>query len=259
MRMRVLEQDRKAQDESLSPHTFAFLGLLCCFGVVIQISIDRLEEEGKKINKEAASRQDSFPTVQATRRELLAERILKLLLRPLITQQDVYTAFNTDAPFSISWNDVSYLCDVVGLVKGAEVDLAIEIQRYRSFSFLRSSLSSKYIHVYEVWTCLRYLYSSQENKGIHSRCIPLFCSLFPRLLPAPSFLSSLHVFFGSSFSFFQVLDIVKDDDMVLYLRAPIKGILLLRMQTSVFACVEREKLKREIGCVVPDSYRWISL
>ncbi|PHJ25563.1 protein serine threonine phosphatase [Cystoisospora suis] len=81
--------------------------------LVRRISIDRLEEEGKKINKEAASRQDSFPTVQATRRELLAERILKLLLRPLITQQDVYTAFNTDAPFSISWNDVSYLCDVV--------------------------------------------------------------------------------------------------------------------------------------------------
>lgn len=120
-----------------------------CFGVSIQISIDRLEEEGKKINKEAASRQDSFPTVQATRRELLAERILKLLLRPLITQQDVYTAFNTDAPFSISWNDVSYLCDVVSFIKRADVHLSLEIYQYRSFSCLHSSLSSKYIYVYQ--------------------------------------------------------------------------------------------------------------
>ncbi|CBZ51175.1 serine/threonine protein phosphatase, related [Neospora caninum Liverpool] len=80
--------------------------------LVRRISIDRLEEEGKKINKEA-SLQEPPPTPTESRREMLADKILKLLLRPLITQQEVYATFNTDAPFAISWNDVTYLCDVV--------------------------------------------------------------------------------------------------------------------------------------------------
>ncbi|EPT28004.1 kelch repeat domain containing/Serine/threonine protein phosphatase protein [Toxoplasma gondii ME49] len=80
--------------------------------LVRRISIDRLEEEGKKINKEA-SLQEPLPTASESKRDMFADRILKLLLRPLITQQEVYATFNTDAPFAISWNDVTYLCDVV--------------------------------------------------------------------------------------------------------------------------------------------------
>lgn len=49
----------------------------------------------------------------------LAERILKVLLRPLLTHHELETFFHTEAPFCIPWKDVAQLCDYVSSSLGA--------------------------------------------------------------------------------------------------------------------------------------------
>ncbi|OEH78480.1 kelch repeat domain-containing protein serine threonine protein phosphatase protein [Cyclospora cayetanensis] len=82
--------------------------------LVRRISIDKLEEEGRKINKAGCSSSASMTLTPAAARAVeLADRIVRILLRPLLTQDELMNLFATDAPFCIPWADVNELCRVV--------------------------------------------------------------------------------------------------------------------------------------------------
>ncbi|CDJ44589.1 protein serine/threonine phosphatase, putative / sortilin [Eimeria tenella] len=91
------------------------LRLLLLLGGLLQISIDRLEEEGRKINKAGCSSSSAAAAMSpaAARAAALADRIVHLLLRPLLTQEELLSLFETEAPFCIPWADVNELCHIV--------------------------------------------------------------------------------------------------------------------------------------------------
>ncbi|CDJ58913.1 Serine/threonine-protein phosphatase, related [Eimeria maxima] len=108
-------QGSRAADIRLASHASVVQEQRGDFSALVRrISIDRLEEEGRKINKSCCSSSGSGPlSPAAARAAALADRIIRLLLRPLLTQQELMALFETDAPFCIPWADVNELCHVV--------------------------------------------------------------------------------------------------------------------------------------------------
>lgn len=73
----------------------------------VQISIDRLEEEGRKIRGHTPLHHLQ-PVVEAD--ETLADRVIRRILRPNITPMKMERDFNPNGQFCLSWEDVSQLC-----------------------------------------------------------------------------------------------------------------------------------------------------
>eukprot|EP00922_Rhytidocystis_sp_ex-Travisia-forbesii_P019668 GHVS01029073.1.p1 GENE.GHVS01029073.1~~GHVS01029073.1.p1 ORF type:complete len:460 (-),score=73.06 GHVS01029073.1:607-1947(-) len=106
---------KPAADIRLSTHAHAVHETNQDFSSLVRrISIERLEEEGKKINKPAA-RMSLAPVVEndSLSADTLENRIIRQFLKPNITMQEFQQKFNSDNIFAVSWEDVSLLCNLV--------------------------------------------------------------------------------------------------------------------------------------------------
>lgn len=89
--------------------------------LVRKISIDKLEEEGRKINNGALCTPINYISEF---KNTLYDRMITTLLNPNITQFEVQRNHNTDAIFIIPWADISMLCSmVIGIFKQEDMVL----------------------------------------------------------------------------------------------------------------------------------------
>lgn len=85
-----------------SPHNPDFSAL------VRKISIDRLEDEGRKIRGHLLPPQ--LQPVLETAGDTLADRVIRKLLRPNVTPARMDREFNPNGVFCLSWEEMSQLC-----------------------------------------------------------------------------------------------------------------------------------------------------
>lgn len=119
-RMEVVRLSTHAVTKIDSPHNPDFSAL------VRKISIDRLEEAGRKLRGNTGTLQPVRETANNGNEGSLADYALSKLLRPNVTPSRMTQEFNSNDPFCLSWVEVSQLCtDTYHLVRQEPMILSL--------------------------------------------------------------------------------------------------------------------------------------